>query len=648
MSIVESQKSYDPRVLFFYGALGLLLLVLIVGLGYRQLVRADAYAEAEKMQNQRRVLIPGPRGNITDREGRVLVGNHPRFSAVLDPAQLRPEFRRELIQIVRNYRAMDREIRPSLGELTSLARAAVAQRYLDQINTILGRQERVDSAKLDRHIGQQLLLPFILVDDLTPSEYARLLEQLPVRGPLQVYSSSMRFYPYRNAAAHVLGYVGGNEELPAADIEGEDLRTFHLKGTIGKTGLELKFDDELQGQTGGVIYRVDPAGFKIAKPISEVKPTQGGSIMTSLDIDLQLAAERAMEGRVGGLAAIEIATGEVLALASKPDFDLNELTPSIATATYQRINDEGGWLNRAIQGFYPPGSTFKIVTSCAALRSGAIRVDEKFTCNGFYQVGNRLFECHARKAHGTIGLVSAIQQSCNVFFYQVGLEAGPDVLAAEARRFHLHERTGIELPFEPERSIVPDPAWKRQRDNASWGLGDTANMAIGQGYLQFSPLQAACELASFARRECLTVPTILHQPGRSPSGPRPREPLNLPDSAYDAIVDGLENVVQLGTGKHARIDGVRVGGKTGTAQTTQRDPKTQKIEKINIAWFVAFAPVDHPEIAVAVALEGDQPDEEYGGGVYAAPVVRDVMKEYFDKQERRQSATPTFKISAAP
>ena len=647
MSIVESQKSYDPRVLFFYGALGALLSVLVVGLGYRQLARADAYTEAEKVQNQRRVLIPGPRGNITDREGRVLVGNRPRFSAVLDPAQLRPEFRRELIQIVRNYREMDREMRPALGELTSLARTAVAQRYLDQVNTILGRQERVDSTKLDRHVGQQLLLPFILVDDLSPSEYARLLEQLPVRGPLQVYSSSMRFYPYRSAASHVLGYVGTNEELPAADLAGEDLRTFHLRGTIGKSGLELKFDDELQGQTGGVIYRVDPAGFKIAKPVSEVKPTQGGSIMTSLDIDLQLAAERGMEGRTGGLAAIDIASGEVLALASKPDFDLNELTPSISHETYQRITDEGGWFDRAIQGFYPPGSTFKIITACAALRAGAIRVDEKFTCTGFYQVGNRLFDCHNKQAHGTIGLVSAIQQSCNVFFYQVGQAAGSETLAAEARRFHLNEKTGIELPFEGHLMIVPDPEWKQKERGGNWNPGDTANMAIGQGFLQFSPLQAACELASFARRESLTVPTILHQPGRSPSGNRPREPLNLPEPAYAAIADGLEHVVQLGTGRHAQIEGVRVAGKTGTAQQTHRDRKTQQIEKINIAWFVAFAPVEHPEIAVAVALEGDEPGE-YGGGTYAAPIARDVIKEYFDKKERRQSATPTFKITAGP
>jgi penicillin-binding protein 2 len=648
MATVEYRKSYDPRLLLFYVLLGGLLLILVGGLAFRQLLRTDLYVEREKVQNQRRVLIPGPRGNITDREGRVLVGNRARFSAVLHLAELRREFRRELIQIVRNYRAMEREVRPSPRELEGIARTAVAQRYLDQINRILGRNEKVDTDALDRHIGQELLLPYTLVDDLSPTEYARLIEQLPVSGPLQVYSSCVRSYPYASAAAHALGYVGANDELPASDLEGEDLRTFHTKGTIGRDGLEKQYDDQLQGQTGGIIYRVDPAGFKIDPPLYRQKPQQGENLMTSLDIDLQLAAERAIGRNVGGAVAIDIASGEVLALCSKPDYDLNELSPRMSSETFTRINEEGGWADRAIQGLYPPGSTFKILTACAALRSGAINPTEKFSCTGYYKVGNRLFDCHNGTAHGEVDLREALRVSCNVYFYQVGLETGVDALAEEARRFRLDRPTGIELPAEANKMNVPDPAWKKKRDGANWNPGDTANMSIGQGALIFSPVQMACMMASFARGECLTVPSMLHQPGRSPSGGQPRVPLAISQAGYQAIIEGLERVVALGTAKTARIDGVRVGGKTGTAQKTRKNPTTGQVERINIAWFVAFAPVEKPEIAVVATLEGNEPDVEFGGGRFSGPVVKAIMQEYFAKKARRAAGGPVFKITTTP
>ncbi len=633
MAIVETRKSYDLRILLFYAILGAMLLVLVAGLGFRQLILSDEYIEREKVQNQRRVLIPGPRGNITDREGRVLVGNRARFSAVLYLAELRKEFRKELIRLVREYRAAERGPRPPSWELESRARANVAQHYLDQVNHILGRTEKVDADSINRHIRTQLLLPYNLVEDLTATEYARLLEQLPVSGPLQVYSSSVRSYPYGSAAAHALGYVGSNEELPASDIEGDDLRTFHIKGTIGRDGLEKRYDDKLQGETGGIIYRVDPAGFKIDPPLYKQKPRQGADLMTSLDIDLQLVAGRAMEGLVGGMAAIEIASGEVLAIVSKPDYDLNELSPRMSTATFKRINEEGGWFNRAVNGLYPPGSTFKIVTSCAGLRSHTITPEELLTCHGYYQVGRRLFECHDRHAHGQVDLRKALTVSCNVYYYQVGLDAGVEALAGEAKRFHLDRPTGIELN-ETRRMNVPDPDWKRRVGAGNWSGGDTANMSIGQGALIFSPLQMSCMIASFARGESLTQPTLLHQPGRSPSGDEARVPLGLPERDYIAIVDGLERVVGIGTARLAKVDGVRIAGKTGTAQIVQEG------KKLNIAWFVCYAPVENPQIAIAIALEGDTPDEEYGGGRYAAPVAKAVMQEYFAKRERQLGGRP--------
>jgi penicillin-binding protein 2 len=628
VSVAEIYKNYQPRLIAFYFAFGAAVVVLACGLAYRQLIQTGTFSEREKVQNQRRVLVPGPRGNIYDREGRLLVGNRPRFSAVLHLAELRTEFRREHIRIVRNYREMEASIRPRSSQLESIARVAVAQRYLDQVNQILGREERVDVRKLDRHFRQELLLPYILVDDLAPDEYARLLEQISVTSPLQVYSSSTRHYPHGSLAAHTLGYVVGNDDLPESDIGGDDLRTFRMRGTLGRNGIERSFDDKLQGETGGTIFRVDPAGYKIDPPLYRRLPVQGNNIVTSLDIDLQTAAESAMFGHKGAVVMLEVSTGEVLVMASKPDYNLNDFSPSISRAVAAKIEEEGAWLNRAAQGLYPPGSTFKLITAIAGLRAGTIRPDSQTVCTGYFQVGGRLFPCHNRNGHGEVDLRGAIRQSCNVFFYEHGLQTGAENIAAEARRFGLDHRSGIELPFETGAMIVPDADWKRRNRNEAWFPGDTANYAIGQGFLRTTPLQIAAEVASFARGETLTVPTILHQPGRSPTGGEPAQPLNLRAEYYQAIVEGMEQVVQIGTGRLARVPGVRVAGKSGTAQVTERGVN------LELAWFVAFAPIEKPEIAVAVILEGTEPDGAFAGGRIAAPVMQEVLQAYFDKKER--------------
>ena len=628
MSIVESHKNYEPRLIAFYFIFGAAVVVLACGLAYRQLIQTGIFSEREKVQNQRRVLVPGPRGNIYDRDGRVLVDNRPRFSVVLHLAELRGELRTEHIRIVRNYREMEKSIRPRSSQLEGIARVSVAQRYLDQVNQILGRTERVDTKSLDRHFRYELLLPYILVDDLAPDEYARLLEQLPVTSPLQVYSSSTRHYPHGSLAAHTLGYVVGNDDVPEGDIGGEDLRTFKMRGTIGRNGIERSFDAKLQGETGGTIFRVDPAGYKINPPLFRQLPVQGNNIITSLDIDIQLAAENAMTDHKGAIVVLEVTTGEVLAMASKPDYNLNDFSPSISRKVAAKIEEEGAWLNRAAQGLYPPGSTFKLITAMAGLRAGTIRPDSKTTCTGYLQVGGRLFPCHNRNGHGEVDLRGAIRVSCNVFFYEHGLKTGAENIAAEARRFGLDHKAGIELPFETGAMIVPDAAWKKRNRNEAWFPGDTANYAIGQGFLRTTPLQIAAEIASFARRETLTVPTILHQPGRSPTGDKPRQPLDMKLEYYQALVEGMEQVVQIGTGRLARVPGVRVAGKSGTAQVQDRGTN------LELAWFVAFAPIEKPEIAAVVLLEGTEPDGDFAGGRMAAPVMQQVLQSYFDKKAR--------------
>lgn len=632
--LIERRTHRNPRLMVFFGAVIALVVVLTSGLAYRQLLKSGKYSEDERLQTLRRVVSPGPRGNIYDREGRILVGNRPRFSVMLDLAELRSEFRTEERRIAANYRNYDKADRPNYGQIQQMARTSVSQRYLDQVNAILKRSEKIRTDRLMKHLNSSLLLPYLLLDDLAPEEYARLLERLPVESPIQVYTSSSRNYPHGSAAAHTLGYVGVNSDPELEDFPGEDLQTFKMKGLIGREGLEKIFDDQLEGEAGGAIYRVDPAGYKVDLPVEKRMPVQGKNIVTSLDVDLQEAAEQAMKdsegnSKKGAAIALDVRTGEVLVMASKPDYDPLTRLPNLPPDT--DVSKSGIWLNRATQGQYPPGSTFKLITAISGLRSGAIDPSTSHVlCPGFFQLGNRQFPCAGHVAHGDVDLRKAIQVSCNVFFIKHGLDIGPELIAAEGRRFGYGHPTGIELPAEYKTPHVADPAWKLANMKERWVPGDTANISIGQGDTLITPLQAACMVASFARGETETTPSILHDPNR----PRQKsDPIGLSPSDYNAVLDGMRNCYAIGSARLARVDGLSGAAKTGTAQKG----------RIELAWTVAFAPVEDPQIAIAVVLEGDE-GERYGGGANAAPVVHAILEAWKEKRDRPAAKPVNFQM----
>ena len=636
--LIERRTRKNPRLLVFYGIVIAIVLVLASGLAYRQLFNSGLYAERERLQNLRRVVSPGPRGNIYDREGRLLVGNRPRFSVVLDLAELRAEFRAAYKTISRNYASSPKAEKPNADQMERIARSSVAQKYLDRVNAILGRHEVIEPADLNRHVNQTLLLPFVLLDDLAPEEYARLIERLPVNSPLQVYTSSTRYYPYHSAAAHTLGYVAVNTDPEVEDFPGEDLRTFKMKGSVGRSGLERVFDTKLEGEAGGSIYRVDPAGYKVDLPIEKRMPVQGANITTSIDIDLQQAAEDAMvdgEGkdRTGAAVVLDVRTGEVLAMVSKPNYDLNTFVPRLSNAEAKAIEESGGWLNRAIQGQYPPGSTFKIITAIAGLRSGAVDItSSRSLCPGFYMVGNRRFPCWNHNGHGERDVRGAIRDSCNVFFYKYGIEMGPDLIATEAKRFGYNHPTGIELPYEFKTPRVADREWRRENWKSAnlpdgiWRAGDTANTAIGQGDTLISPIQAACFTASFARGELETKPTLLHDPKRPDQH---TASIGLSPAEYNAVLEGMQQCYQIGTGRLARVDGLSGAAKSGTAQKG----------KIELAWIICFAPVENPQIALAVVMEGDE-GRDFGGGANSGPVAHAILKAWKEKRDRPPPEKP--------
>ena len=629
--MVQSHTSSNPRLQFFYLPIALGGVVLAMGLVFQQTFRSDLALEKEMVQSQRRILVPGPRGNIYDRENRIIVGNRARFSVVLNLDELRSEFYREYIGVRKAYRAIDDVDVPSSAEMWQISRFAVVERYLGRIDRALDRKTELNARSLRRHFNAQRLLPYALIEDLSPDEYARLLEQLPVNSPLQVYTTSARYYPYGAAAAHALGYVSSNRDIEISeDFPGADLMTFKMAGAQGRNGLESEFEEHLQGEAGGTIYRVDPSGYRV-ESLERRLPVQGENLITSLDIDLQLAAETRMREyeMAGAAVALDVKTGEVLVMASLPDYDLNDFSPRLSQTVATSINERGAWLNRPIQGLYPPGSAFKILVTLAGMEAGTITADTETNCGGYFRVGNRLFPCHDGHAHGEIALRTAISKSCNVFYYDHGQETGANQIAKTARRFGFGDRTGVELPHESQSSLVPDPAWKRERIGSGWVPGDTANLSIGQGFMLVTPMQMATFTASVARGQTLTRPHMIHDPNR----PEQRtEPIGIPPGDYAALLEGMEECTISGTSRTSfttipsmRIPGLRVAGKTGTAQ--KRTPKGT----INFAWFIAFAPIEDPQIAIAVMIEGDTPGEETGGGSFSAPVAHDILKVWAEK-----------------
>lgn len=638
--VVESHRGYDPRLWLFHGVTFLLLAVLGSGLAFQQLGRSNLHREREIIQSQRRVIVPGPRGNLYDREGRLLVGNRPRFAVTLNLDELRAEFRREYLRVRRNYREAGDKDLPSAPQLERIARVSVVQAYLDRVNRIIGASHRVNGTALDRHFYRSRILPYLLLEDISPADYARLLEQLPVNSPLQVYTASTRHYPHGHTAAHTLGYTAIDDNIDVGEaLPGAELTTFRMRGSVGRQGMEFALDDRLQGRAGGSIYRVDPAGYRLQPPLEKLRPVQGGDVVLSLDLDLQRAAEAQMAetGLAGAAVALDVATGEVLALVSHPDYDLNDFTPRLSHATAADIHERGAWLNRATQGLYPPGSTFKLLTAIAGLRTGHIQPDSVVECTGSYRVGQRVFVCNNHRDRGPVTLAQSIEKSCNSFYYDTGLKTGIDAIASEARRHALDRQTGIELPYETANMLVPDPEWKKRRRGDAWFPGDTANVSIGQGDLSLTPLQMACFVASLARGETTTRPTLLRQ---NPPVRQRTEPDGLTPEQRAAVLVGMEAVTNTGTGRilqtpRFRVPGLRLAGKTGTAQ--KRTPEGT----INFAWFVGFVPVENPQIAVAVIIEGDTPGEDFGGGRYAAPVAGAIFKAWAEKSgQYRQASAP--------
>jgi penicillin-binding protein 2 len=437
-----------------------------------------------------------------------------------------------------------------------------------------------------------------------------------------------RTYIQGTLAAHILGYVGS---LTVGDMKKSYAHHLPPGTGIGKTGVEMEFDSILQGAPGESRKLVDSQGSIIRK-LAPKYPTQGRSIRLTVDFRLQQVAETALGDRRGAVVALDPNNGEILVLASHPSFDPNQISSALTAKTWHDLlnNPDRPLTNRAIQGLYPPGSVFKVVTTMAGLKAGVIDPAKPFNCKGIVFLGGWAFHDWKRGGHGILRLRRAIMQSCDIYFYRAGMALGPDKIAEMAHSFGLGSRTGIDLPSE-NPGTVPDRDWKMKRMHQPWYPGETLPFAIGQGYLTVTPLQMARLMGVVATQGVLVKPHLYlssDPPGNSPSVEAVRT-TPLREASFSSLREGLWAVVNEphGTGHPVRMKEMEIAGKTGTAQViSNRIPEGGTVhEKIRPdSWFVGFAPFDHPRIVVSVLVEngGD-------GGDVAGPVARAVFQEFY-------------------
>jgi penicillin-binding protein 2 len=458
-----------------------------------------------------------------------------------------------------------------------------------------------------------------------------------------------RHYVERVLAAHLLGTIG---EIQRDQLQTREFRDYRSGEVIGQSGVEKLLENHLRGRTGGRNVVVDVAG-RVVEVLEEREPEPGGSVTLTIDLDLQRAAEEGFRpdvlgepGKMGGLVAFDPRNGDLLALVSKPCFDPNDFAGGIDAETWRRLtSDEWRPLqNRALSGQYPPASAYKPIVAAAALTDGVLTPEQTFFCPGRFRLGRRTYRCWKKPGHGSVNLRDALKQSCDVYFYNVGLQLGIDRIADFARGFFLGRRSGIPLGDE-KPGLVPTSSWKERRFGEVWMKGETVSASIGQGFNLVTPMQLALTYAAIANGGVLLKPrVVLRREGRDGRVVEADDPVVLGHvpvaPEYLALIrDALEAVVgePHGTGGRARLPGVRVAGKTGTAQVVQLK-HTEDLEEDEVpikyrdhAWFISFAPVDAAEIVVAVLVE-------HGGhgSSAAAPIAQRVLARYFEKRGVRE------------
>lgn len=578
---------------------------LVLRLWNLQVAQGMEYQRKLAKQSLRSVRLPGIRGRILDRNGERLADNRPSYCVSL------------YLEELRRPGGLQRTVDHIMDTLYRLAETMDRPLQLTQQDVRL-------------HLGRRTPLPLVAWRDLDDTAVARFIERSGKFPGAALTVEPVRTYPQGASACHLLGYVG-RADPPAAGEDGAEKFHYYLPEMAGKAGIEKRLDGVLRANAGGKLeIQVDVAGFKFDE-VSRRTPGKGGDIVLAVDERIQRAAEAVLEGQRGAAVVVDPRNGDILALASAPGFDPNGFVPSVPADIWNRLLKDTArpLFSRATGGEYAPGSTFKPVTLLAALHSGRVAADTRFTCPGYFELGSARFRCWQHWGHGNIDLQSAIRYSCNVYLFHAALACGPEPIQAMARAVGFGRRTEISLDFE-RPGLVPDAPWKRAARRDSWRDGDTCNQAIGQGALLVTPIQMGLYAAALANGGTLWQPRLVRQitaadgtaqeiaPAAAPDGPR-WKPQHI-----RTVREGMRDAVNQpdGSGKRAALAQVVVAGKTGTAEYGVKGSGRK------MTWMIAFAPFEEPRYAVAVLVE-----DGVSGGTTVAPRVKQLLAQVFREVE---------------
>ena len=604
-------KVFTRRAIILGGAKVGLLSVLVGRMYYLQVVESDQYKVLADENRINLRLLPPQRGRILDRFGIELASNQQNYRVVLVAEQAD-------------------DVEKTLDALGRLVRVPdhVRQRVLKEVNRRRG------------------FVPVTVIENLTWEEFARINVNSPNLPGLQPDIGESRFYPFGRILAHVVGYVGAVSEN---DLDGDPV--LELPGfKIGKNGVEKVREMDLRGKAG--LSRVEVNAFgRVIRELTRDEGQPGQDVRLTIDSRLQEFVLSKLGEESASAAVLDIHTGAVLALGTAPNFDPHQFSFGLSQAQWKELvsNPRTPLVNKVISGQYPPGSTFKMMVALAALESGITTKTHRVFCRGKIKLGNATFHCWKRGGHGDMDLLQAIQQSCDVYFYDISKRVGVDRIAEMSNRFGLGQRTGIELPSE-KKGLIPTRAWKQATIGVPWQQGETLVSGIGQGFVLTTPLQLAVMTARLANGGLAVAPRI-HLP--APSDPAGAGAPDLPSigvsrSSLAIVVEGMNRVSnsQRGTAFRARIKEKEftLAGKTGTSQVrriTTAERRTGLLKNKDRPWkdrdhalFVAFAPLSAPRYAAAVVVEHGGS----GSGV-AAPLVRDILLE-IQRLERQRREEP--------
>lgn len=600
----DDMKFAAVKIAAFQWVIVVVFLYLITGFWDLQIRNEETYNEKAQANQIKSLPIPAPRGKIVDRDGRVIVDNHASFRLILSRENLREE-------------------------------------HLEPIAFGLNLDPAELSAKVRRFQRRPTYFTIPLKEELSPAELTfveahRGQDAFP---EMELIKSQYRVYPRGGRMGHLLGYVG---EINDTELNSAEWAAYNPGDVIGKTGIERYYNELLKGVDGQRRVRVDNR-MNTREILGVKEAVHGQDLRLTIDLDLQVVAELAMEGRRGAVVALAPQTGEVLALVSTPSFDPNHFVGRIDPREWSRLQEdpERPLFNRALQAQLAPGSTFKPIMLLAALEEGIIDDSFTVTCGGGATFYGRYFRCHKRGGHGRVDMIRGMAQSCDVFYYTIGNKLGIDRIAKYAEMAGLGKKTGIDLPQEKE-GLVPSSTWKIRKLREKWYAGETISVAIGQGALTVTPLQLAHAIGGIATGGVWMQPHLVKSD--APAAARKAD-LNI-ENINKVIYSMYAVVNEGGTGGSARVAGLDISGKTGTAQrASDALVKSGKLsaEYHDDAWFVGFAPRQSPEIVVAALFENGE------HGNLAGPIVRDVIKAYFDKKNRRpDGAGPRLARADAP